>query len=88
MGRIILAIVFAALVGLAAWLLVGEDKEQGRRGFGGRAVTVITTAADLREFADLVEALGTARARESVVITSPVTDIVEEVAFEDGQPVL
>jgi membrane fusion protein (multidrug efflux system) len=39
------------------------------------------------EFADRIEALGTARANESVVITARVTETVERVFFEDGQEV-
>jgi len=39
------------------------------------------------EFADRIEALGTARANESVVITANVTETVSKVHFQDGQQV-
>lgn len=84
-GRIFFIVLTVALAGLAAWLYFDDGKGgQGQRGFGG-AVTVITDKAADRQFVDLVEALGTARARESVTITSPVTDIVTAVHFQDGQ---
>lgn len=54
-----------------------------RRGFGGTPV-VITEAASTTVLIDQVEAIGTARARESVNLTSKVTDTVRKVNFEDG----
>lgn len=87
LGRIILLVVFVALAASAGWLLMQDDTggQRGRR--GGGAVSVVTQAIELREFNDIVEALGTARAQESVVLTSRVSDTVRQVAFEDGQMV-
>lgn len=86
-GRIVLLVVFIALAGSAGWLLM-QDNTGGERGrSGGGMVSVVTKAAELREFNDIVEALGTARARESVVLTPRVSDTVRLVAFEDGQMV-
>lgn len=86
-GRIVLLVVFIALAGSASWLMMQDNtgSERGRR--GGGAVSVVTKAVELREFSDIVEALGTARARESVVLTPRVSDTVRQVAFEDGQMV-
>lgn len=86
-GRIVLVLVFVALAASAAWLLTQDNKsgERGRR--GGGFVTVTTQPVAPREFSDIVEALGTARARESVVLSPRVSDTVREVAFEDGQMV-
>lgn len=83
-GRLILVAVFLSLAGSAAWLLLGDTQPAGRGG-GGRAVSVVTTAAENRTFTDIVEALGTARARESVTLTPRVSDTVREVHFDDGQ---
>ncbi|MBO6503410.1 MAG: efflux RND transporter periplasmic adaptor subunit [Kordiimonadaceae bacterium] len=86
-GRIVLVAVLIALVGSAAWLLT-QDNKSGQRGrFGGRMVTVVTEPVENREFSDIVEALGTARARESVTLSPRVSDTVSQVAFEDGQMV-
>jgi membrane fusion protein (multidrug efflux system) len=40
-----------------------------------------------RDFADQIEALGTAKANESVVITARVTETVQRVTFQDGADV-
>lgn len=48
---------------------------------------VIVAEARLESIAERVEALGTLRARESVAITSTVTETVSALHFEDGQRV-
>jgi membrane fusion protein (multidrug efflux system) len=72
-------------------LLVGAgcDREAGRGVGAGlsRTVPVVIGSAVEREFADKIEALGTARANESVVVSAQVTETVSRVAFEDGQRV-
>jgi membrane fusion protein (multidrug efflux system) len=87
-GRIVIILVLLSLVGAAVWLLYGgEDKSaNGRFGrFGRGAVTVGVKEIEYRTFSDIVEALGTANARESIMLSSPVSEIVHEVHFEDGQ---
>ncbi len=49
------------------------------------AVLVVTEPARMASLYDAVEALGTARANESLVLTAKVTDTVRRVNFEDGQ---
>ena len=52
---------------------------------GGRPATLVATRpAVIRPIADLVEAIGTARANESVTVTAKVTDAIRQVRFEDG----
>lgn len=51
------------------------------------AVRVITTTATTQPFAYSIEALGTARANESIEITSKVSEVVARVRFEEGQAV-
>mgnify|MGYP003573047773 FL=1 len=48
---------------------------------------VIVAPVVLKEISDRVEALGTARANESVNITSNVTEKIKQIHFEDGQVV-
>ena len=50
-------------------------------------IPVITATAVQQEFSDVVEALGTLKANNSVTITSTVTELVTEVHFTDGQRV-
>lgn len=83
-GRLFLGGIFLALAGAAAWLLM-DDGSAAERDRGGRLVTVVTQPANNRTFTDIVEALGTARARESVTLTSRVSDTVRTVHFDDGQ---
>ncbi len=84
-------VVLGAL-GLAA-LLGGCGGQSGGPASAGsgpaspRAVTVVTELVTTRPVADSIEALGTARANESVTITANLTETVREVHFDDGQQV-
>ena len=84
-GRLVLGVILLVLLGAVGWLFYGEDESSNRRGRGGGAVSVVSQAITTRDFSDIVEALGTARARESVVLTSRVSDTVSQVLFDDGQ---
>jgi len=78
------AIVFPCWL-LASLLACGGDDASGA-GSGGRPPTPVVISSPFEfEFADRVEALGTARAYESVMITARVSEVVERVLFEDGQ---
>lgn len=48
------------------------------------AATVTTTQAAIKPWSDAIEALGTTRANESVLVTAKVTETVVRVNFEDG----
>lgn len=83
----------AALFG-ACGLLAGCG-DSGPGGPGGAAAAgfsraptfVVTVPAEVREVRDQVEAIGTTRANESVIIAAKLTDTVSRVNFEDGQMV-
>ena len=81
----ILGLVLLALVAISSWLFLTKDDQGDRRGRGGNVVSVASEPVSMREFFDIVEALGTARAEESVVLTSRVSDTVSKVGFTDGQ---
>jgi membrane fusion protein (multidrug efflux system) len=83
-GRLTLIVIFLLLAGATAWLVLGE-KQTAERDRGPRSVSVVTVPASERAFTDIVEALGTARARESVTLTPRVSDTIRDVNFEDGQ---
>jgi membrane fusion protein (multidrug efflux system) len=57
-----------------------------QKGAGG-PTPVVVYAAKNTEFVDRVEAIGTLRANESIVLTSKVTETVTSINFEDGQRV-
>ncbi len=73
-------VLFAGILFAVAFL--GDKDEQQRRG-GGETPVVIQPASPYL-FADIIEAIGTARANESVTLTAQVSDTVKEVHFTDG----
>lgn len=84
------------LVGLlAASLLLGgcgePAPEAGRPGMGarggGRPVAVIVTRVEPQAFTDQFTGLGTARANESIQVTSRIASVVERIGFEEGEQV-
>lgn len=78
------ALVGLALVGAATFRLMQNDRAS-QQGFAPQAIPVAVESVGSMEFADLVEALGTAHANESVTVTSKVTDVVSRIAFESGE---
>jgi membrane fusion protein (multidrug efflux system) len=72
----------AALIGCGLVACGGKSDAQGQR--GGPPVTVTTTVMAPAEWRDSVQALGTARANESVTITAKVSETVQKVAFDSG----
>ncbi len=63
------------------------DAKVGAAGPGIPTTSVVVTTLLREEFVDRIEALGTAHANESVLITAQVTEMVTAVGFEDGQVV-
>ena len=60
----------------------------GPGGFGGQrqsAPLVVVSAVAYEQLYDTVNAIGTAQANESLILTAKVTDTVRRVAFEDGE---
>lgn len=84
---IVVAAVFALMAG-AVGLRALLSADAGGGDWGGvRAMPVAVMEVGSREFSELVEALGTANANESVVITATVADRISRVAFESGDRV-
>lgn len=75
--------VMAVAVVVRALLSGGEAGE----GWGGQAVPVAVLGVETREFADIVEALGTAGANESVTVTAKVSDTIARINFDSGEAV-
>lgn len=63
----------------------GEEPSETAGGAWGAATKVVTAPAVLQSMVDDIEAIGTARANESVEIQPRITSIVERVVFEEGQ---
>lgn len=82
----------AVLVALSLLLLAacGGDKGAQAKANGNaaeRPIPVTTGTVALSTWSDTLQALGTAKARESVILTAKVSEIVQDVHFESGQQV-
>jgi len=75
----------AAVVAIAGGC--GENSTQARGGNRASATPVITTTVAPAQWRDSIDALGTARANESVTMTAKVSETVRRVAFESGDVV-
>lgn len=87
-GRLIIwgsAALFLALAGYFMLSDGGEDIGNGRE--ARRPTVVEVEAVALRAFSDVIEAIGTAKANESVVLTARVSETVQRVNFSDGMMV-
>lgn len=89
--KALLAVFAAALLGVGAYWMLFRDSAApqeagapGPPGRGGGAVTVAVEAAARSPVVEVIEAVGTARANESVTVTAKVTDTVRSVEFDDG----
>lgn len=97
MGRLPLAALAIGVLVVAAlvWWMTssgGDAQTAGGRGEraggqGGQAALVVTAPVETREFVDSIEAVGTAKANESVVLTAKVAETVSVLSFTDGQKV-
>lgn len=81
------AVAFAAMA-LAVILRAGLGGDSADGGFrGARTTPVAVHTVSTTEFVDVVEALGTARANESVTITAKISDVIARLDFDSGQQV-
>ncbi len=83
---IFVAVVFAAMA-VAVTVRTLSDGGEENAGRGGRQTPVAVQTVQPREFSDVVEALGTANANESVTITAKVSDIISRIEFDSGEQV-
>jgi membrane fusion protein (multidrug efflux system) len=88
MTRTILIVAGLLLAAIAAgyWLWSRGGEGDDKRG-GDRAVLVTLGEAAMRDFADVIEAVGTGKGKESIDITAKSADTVGALNFTDGQKV-
>lgn len=74
---------------LVAGLLAGCDQEEAgpARGDWGGAAKVVAQQVSRQRIVDEIEALGTARANESIEIQPRISSLIETIAFTEGQEV-
>lgn len=58
--------------------------QHGGGGGSGGPASVTTVAAGMHDFNDAIQAIGTAQARESIVITPKVADTIRAIRFDSG----
>lgn len=80
----LMVVALAAAALYFVWLAEQGPSDQSRP---QQAVPVRVQTLQVSEFRDVIEALGTARANESIVVTAQVQDIVTAVHFNDGDVV-
>jgi membrane fusion protein (multidrug efflux system) len=74
----------AVVIGLFARTYLENKNQDSQGGWGGDITVVVTAPVRMATIVDEVESIGTAKANESVSLTSKVTDTVSKVNFEDG----
>ncbi|WP_395648052.1 efflux RND transporter periplasmic adaptor subunit [Terricaulis sp.] len=84
-----LALMAAFVVGKTLFNGVEEaasasTQAKGGGGRGGGAPEILAVAASRHTFSDAMQALGTAQARESIVLTPKVADTIRTIRFESG----
>jgi membrane fusion protein (multidrug efflux system) len=87
--RALFFIIVAAVCGAGYWYFTQQDAPAGNAGWQQRAGfndTPIVVVEPVRHetMIDIIEALGTTQANESVTLTAKVTDTVSKVNFDDG----
>lgn len=78
-----ITLVVIILIAAAVYLFGFPPKEQVQSG-QEQAVPVAIQTAEMSEFRDTIEALGTAMANETVEITAQTQDVVDKIYFESG----
>lgn len=84
---LVLWLLLAVSGGAAAYLALAPRGEQIAGPSGGSAKVVTVAPAAVAAVTERVESVGTAKSRESVLITAEVQGIVRELAFQDGDVV-
>jgi len=79
---IIILILFAVLIAYLQW--PESDSNQAKQ---QRITNIKTALVSLAEFRDEVEAVGTTRANEQLLVTTKYADVVQKISFKDGQKV-
>jgi membrane fusion protein (multidrug efflux system) len=79
--------IITTLLCLGVLAACGDEPQNAASNGGGGPAKVVTQRVELQPLVDEIEALGTARANESIDIQSRVSSVVTRIAFEEGQMV-
>ena len=88
-GKTIIWLVVAVLAAFAAFLIIKAfiGDQAGDQEAENPGAPVIVQKVSPYLFADIIEAIGTARANESLTLTAQISDTVQKVHFTDGAEV-
>ncbi|MCH8172834.1 MAG: efflux RND transporter periplasmic adaptor subunit [Proteobacteria bacterium] len=88
-GKTIIWLVVAVLAVFAAFLIIKAfiGDQAGDQEVENPGTPVVVQKVSLYLFADIIEAIGTARANESLTLTAQISDTVQKVHFTDGAEV-
>lgn len=81
-----LLLALVAVIALLVYLYIPQSTEQKQR--RGGATPVVVHEVKIEQFEVVVEALGTAKANESVMLTAQTSEVVHSIEFEDGDKVV
>lgn len=84
-AALVLMIIAGALMMVAS--SAAKAKKSMGAGAAGRTVAVSAAVISPQDFTDRIEALGVAKARQSVTVTSNTAELITKVLFRDGQAV-
>ncbi len=84
-AALMLMIIAGALMMVAS--SAAKAKKAMGAGAAGRTVAVSAAVISPQDFTDRIEALGVAKARQSVTVTSNTAELITKVLFHDGQSV-
>ena len=89
LGTFLFLCAFAGIVAAAAYFqfFVGQGGKGGNEGAGKQPVLVTVAPAGNHDFVDVIEAIGTAKANESIELTAKATETIGALNFEGGQKV-
>lgn len=73
------------LLGVLILSACEDESQQQRPGGWGAAAKVVTQPIELQPLVDEIQALGTARANESIDVKPRISSLVTNIAFEEGQ---
>ncbi|MBC8050889.1 MAG: efflux RND transporter periplasmic adaptor subunit [Chitinophagales bacterium] len=87
MLKVFAALLIAGVFAAGGYYIQTEFGQKKQEAKAPAAPTVIVDAVVRRELIDLIEAVGTTFAKDSIVVTAPVTDPIVDLLFNDGQKV-
>ncbi len=88
MLKVFSALLIAGLFAAGGYYIQTQYGQKKQEAKAPAAPSVMVDAVTRRELIDLIEAVGTTYAKDSIIVTAPVTDPIVDLLFTDGQKVI